>query len=210
MTEHTAPRKYKPSRKRTATSEQVRQRIKESAWAVFGRQGLDGATISEIVLESGVSTGSFYNYFGTKQAVFDELIGDLANSVRDITAAARAKADSLDMMLQYSYQALLDFIKTIEGCPEFTARNQHHLRVTLYGEGSTGGLLADIRQDVVRGLPGRTLTPLEVTLVSRLIIANGIETLLIMDDADGGDTAQLAQVMTRMIMNGINDMGRSF
>ncbi len=198
-------RTYKPSAKREASSEQMRQRLKASAWAAFAQQGLDGTTISAIIADSGASTGSFYNYYGTKQAVFDELVSDLVITVRTITAQARARADDLETMLRLSYADLLDFILGIDGALAFIARNQHHIRSRLYALDSTSDLLDDIRLDVVRGLPGPPPEPAQVSLIASLIVANGIETLLL-SGSDNADTASRADLMTRLIIHGITGL----
>ncbi|OIQ89359.1 bacterial regulatory protein, tetR family [mine drainage metagenome] len=202
-----APRRYRPSAKRGANAERLRQRLRQSAWSIFARQGLEGATIAAIVADSGLATGSFYNHYGTKQAVFDDLMAGLVTDIRRITAAARARADDLGTMLRLSYRDLLDYILTLEGALSFIARNQHHIRARLYGLDSTGGLLDDLRQDVARGLAGHAPTPDQLSLIAGLIVANGLETLLLLQGREGGDTAALADLMTGLLMNGINGLG---
>lgn len=203
----TAPRRYKPSKRREATSEARRQRIREAAWSVFARHGLDAATISQIVAASGASTGSFYNDYRTKQAVFDELLTDLLAQVRTVTAQARARADDLETMLQLSYRDLLVLILGIEEALPFIARNQHHIRTRLYELEGIDSLLGDIRRDVVRGMPGLALAPWQVSLVASLIVSNGIETLLLLEGRDRIDVDEIAGLMTRLVIGGIGGIG---
>ncbi|WP_337052713.1 helix-turn-helix domain-containing protein [Pseudoxanthomonas sp. USHLN014] len=202
----TTPRRYKPSKRREATSEQRRQRIKQAAWSVFAQQGLDAATISGIVAASGASTGSFYNDYRTKQAVFDELLADLLAQVRAVTAQARARADDLETMLQLSYRDLLVLILGIEAALPFIARNQHHIRTRLYDLDGIDSLLGDIRRDVVRGMPGLALAPWQVSLVASLIVSNGIETLLLLEGRERIDIDEVAGLMTRLVIGGIGSL----
>ncbi|RZZ87576.1 TetR/AcrR family transcriptional regulator [Pseudoxanthomonas winnipegensis] len=202
----TTPRRYKPSKRREATSEQRRQRIKQAAWSVFAQQGLDAATISGIVAASGASTGSFYNDYRTKQAVFDELLADLLAQVRAVTAQARARADDLETMLQLSYRDLLVLILGIEAALPFIARNQHHIRTRLYDLDGIDSLLGDIRRDVVRGMPGLALAPWQVSLVASLIVSNGIETLLLLEGRERIDIDEVAGLMTRLVTGGIGSL----
>jgi len=202
----TTPRRYKPSKRREATSEQRRQRIKQAAWSVFAQQGLDAATISGIVAASGASTGSFYNDYRTKQAVFDELLADLLAQVRAVTAQARARADDLETMLQLSYRDLLVLILGIEAALPFIARNQHHIRTRLYDLDGIDSLLGDIRRDVVRGMPGLALAPWQVSLVASLIVSNGIETLLLLEGRERIDIDEVAGLMTRLVIGGISSL----
>ena len=202
----TTPRRYKPSARREATSEKRRQRIKQAAWSVFAQQGLDAATISAIVAASGTSTGSFYNDYRTKQAVFDELLADLVAQVRVVTAQARAQADDLETMLLLSYRDLLELILGIEQALPFIARNQHHIRTGLYELGGIDALLADIRLDVARGTTGLGLEDWQVWLVASLIVSNGIETLLLLDRREAIEPAEAAEAMTRLVIGGITGL----
>jgi hypothetical protein len=106
-------------------------------------------------------------------------------------------------MLRLSYKELLDHILGIDGALSFIERNQHHIRTSLYGLDSTNGLLSDIRNDVVRGMPDLPLNVDEVSLVASLIVSNGIETLLLLDGRREIDTPSLAGLMTRLIIHGI-------
>ncbi|MFA5891354.1 MAG: TetR/AcrR family transcriptional regulator [Actinomycetota bacterium] len=57
-----------------AKGRRTRVRILEAAEEVFGRRGFHDASISEITRLAGVAQGSFYVYFQSKTAIFDELI----------------------------------------------------------------------------------------------------------------------------------------
>ena len=48
-------------------------RIISAAWKLFYEQGYDDTTVDEIVEESGTSKGSFYHYFGGKDALLSSL-----------------------------------------------------------------------------------------------------------------------------------------
>lgn len=146
-----APRKYAPSAKRAARTSEARERIRHAAWHAFSTQGLDAASIAGIVRKSGVSTGSFYNHFGSKEALFEAFLQDLTEQVRDLTARARAKADDLETMLRISFEALLEHIVSIEGARGFIERNQHHVRASLHQFDSMEQMLEDLRRDVARG-----------------------------------------------------------
>jgi AcrR family transcriptional regulator len=54
--------------------EQVRQRLLDAARAVVLRDGAEGATTRAILDEAGVSAGTLYNYFPSKEALFEALI----------------------------------------------------------------------------------------------------------------------------------------
>ncbi|MSP62698.1 MAG: TetR/AcrR family transcriptional regulator [Myxococcales bacterium] len=68
---------------RESQREQTRHRIYEAALAVFRRDGLVAARIDDIAAVAGVSHGSFYVHFPTKEAV---LLERLAESEKRLVA----------------------------------------------------------------------------------------------------------------------------
>jgi len=51
-----------------------REQVLGCAERVFGQRGYHAATVSDIIEEAGVARGTFYLYFKSKRAVFDELL----------------------------------------------------------------------------------------------------------------------------------------
>ena len=58
----------------TRRGRQSRVALIEAAAIVFGRDGFINARIGDIVAEAGLSHGSFYTYFKSKEAIFREVI----------------------------------------------------------------------------------------------------------------------------------------
>ena len=56
--------------KSTATLE----KIQEAALAEFLDKGFQGASLRQIVKNAGVTTGAFYGYFSSKEALFNALV----------------------------------------------------------------------------------------------------------------------------------------
>ena len=54
----------------------TRERIHEIATAEFLAKGFQGASLRNIVKEAGVTTGSFYWYYSSKEELFDALVGE--------------------------------------------------------------------------------------------------------------------------------------
>lgn len=58
---------------RTNGDATTRVRLLQAGRAVFGRSGYHGASIDDIVTEAGVSHGSFYSYFPSKERLAEDL-----------------------------------------------------------------------------------------------------------------------------------------
>lgn len=51
-----------------------RDQILEGAWRVFERMGFDAASMNDITREAGVSKGTIYVYFSSKEELFEALV----------------------------------------------------------------------------------------------------------------------------------------
>ena len=101
-----------------------RQQIMEGARRIFLRDGFDGASIGDIVRAAGVSKGTLYAYFPSKEKLFETLIIEdrrkqaealftLDESDEDVARVLRQLGKSLlDMLLQ---PASLDFLRIVAG-----------------------------------------------------------------------------------------------
>jgi AcrR family transcriptional regulator len=66
----------------TARGERTRRKLLEAAERIFADVGYHEASIVKITEAAGVGQGTFYLYFESKKAVFDELVLDLNARVR--------------------------------------------------------------------------------------------------------------------------------
>lgn len=66
-----------PPRALTAKGRRSRARLLDAARQVFGRDGFQGARITDIADAAGAAHGSFYTYFDSKEAVFKALLEEL-------------------------------------------------------------------------------------------------------------------------------------
>jgi AcrR family transcriptional regulator len=81
--------KEKPLRRDAAAN---RQRLLDAAGRVFAAHGPD-AGVEEVAREAGVGMGTLYRRFANKQALIDELVGELR---RELLAIARTAATASD------------------------------------------------------------------------------------------------------------------
>jgi AcrR family transcriptional regulator len=91
----------KPSNDKILTR---KREIFSAAEKVFGNQGYAAATVEEVASEAGLSKGSIYNYFTSKQALFAELF-------REIIRQTEVDVDALlsqDLPARRKLEGLLD------------------------------------------------------------------------------------------------------
>jgi AcrR family transcriptional regulator len=69
----------------------TRRRLLDAAERVFGDLGYHEASVVKLAEFAGVAAGTFYLYFDSKKAVFDELVRDLNRRVRHAMKDASSK-----------------------------------------------------------------------------------------------------------------------
>lgn len=69
-----------PSSARTQRDER-RAQLLEVALRLFGEHGYHATSIADIIDRAGVARGTFYNYFKSKRAIFEDLLDELFEAV---------------------------------------------------------------------------------------------------------------------------------
>ena len=72
----------------------TRRRLLDAAESVFGEVGSHDASVVKVAEAAGVAAGTFYLYFDSKKAIFDELVRDLNRRVRHAMKEGSAKGTS--------------------------------------------------------------------------------------------------------------------
>ncbi len=60
--------------KRAIKADETRRALFAAAATVVGKRGYEAASVAEITRLAGVANGTFYNYFDTRQQLFDQLL----------------------------------------------------------------------------------------------------------------------------------------
>ncbi|MCD2443888.1 TetR/AcrR family transcriptional regulator [Agromyces sp. SYSU K20354] len=82
---------------RTARGEKTRRKLLEAAEHVFAATGYHEASVSRITDVAGVGQGTYYLYFDSKLAIFNELVEDLNHRVRQaMSEGARGASSRLE------------------------------------------------------------------------------------------------------------------
>jgi len=79
--------------KNVARGEATRSQLIEVATRLFAAQGYEDTSIDAVLREAGVSRGSLYHHFASKEALFEAVLEDVEAKVGERTLAATAGAD---------------------------------------------------------------------------------------------------------------------
>ena len=119
------------------TTAERRQRVIDVAISEFATKGYNATNINDIVKKAGISIGSMYSYFASKEDLFLAVVNTaydlLENALKEVTAKHTALFDILGAMLAASREYALKY-------PEL---NQIYLDLSTQGLSQMAGRLSN-------------------------------------------------------------------
>lgn len=109
-----------PIGKRERAKAANRQAILLAARRVFAQLGYEAATVRDIIRGTDLASGTFYNYFRSKEEVFEALADDGARRFRPVLRLARETATNFEDYLRTATKAYFRFLideHRLEGRP---------------------------------------------------------------------------------------------
>lgn len=135
-----------------------RQAILDAAREVFAELGFGATTVRDIIRRTGLASGTFYNYFRSKEEVFEAIMDDNALSVRPRLHEARVSAATLDEFVRETFRVFFEFCVTDRGAYAVMRRNSGQMRVRMDTAEVIAGfeeLRADLEAAMDKGLAPR-------------------------------------------------------
>ena len=101
--------------RREQTKIQNREIILAAARQVFAQLGFATATVRDIIRATPLASGTFYNYFKSKEEVYQALRDEVALKIRPRLREARLRAASREEFLTSSFRAFFQFVADNRG-----------------------------------------------------------------------------------------------
>jgi AcrR family transcriptional regulator len=96
--------------RREITKAQNRETILVAAKAVFAQMGFAAATVRDVIRATPLASGTFYNYFKSKEEVYQALRDDRALAARPRLRAARQAAATAEEFLSSGFRTFFLFV----------------------------------------------------------------------------------------------------
>lgn len=96
--------------KRERTKHANREAILDAARKVFAELGFEATTVRDIIRGTDLASGTFYNYFKSKEEVFDELAVSSVGRFRPYLKDVRNNTNSLEGYLNGAFAAFFQFL----------------------------------------------------------------------------------------------------
>ena len=90
-----------------------RDAILDATSYAFAKIGYGGTTVRDIIQRSNLASGTFYNYFDSREAVFNALNDEIGAELRQLLCDARRCATSFDSFIKDTFCAYFSIMQKI-------------------------------------------------------------------------------------------------
>ncbi|HAH08516.1 MAG TPA: TetR/AcrR family transcriptional regulator [Alphaproteobacteria bacterium] len=196
-----------PRRTREETKASNRAAIIEAARHVFAELGYGATTVRDIIRATDLASGTFYNYFKSKEEVFEAIQDETALRLRPRLRAERIRARDFEAFVSGSFRTFFDHIYTDRKA--FTMMRQPvHMRFRV----DTPEVLAgfdELRTDIKAAIETGVLPCTDADLLMAAFVGVAFEVgerLLQRDDLTVKAAAEFA---TKLFLGGIHALPKA-
>ena len=191
------------SGKREQTKAANRAAILDAARRVFSEIGYGAATVRDIVRETDLATGTFYNYFPDKEAVLNALLDEAAEEIRWRVREARRTSTTLQEFVEGGFRAYYGYLVEDPQTFELLRRNAGTVR-SLFDEPTVGAGVAELREDLAAGIRSGLIPDHDVEYMAAAMVGAGFEVAVRMLDRDPPDVDGAVAFVTGIFLAGLS------
>jgi AcrR family transcriptional regulator len=190
-----AKRSYAAASRRELTKAQNRETILAAARQVFAQLGFAAATVRDIIRATPLASGTFYNYFKSKEEVYQALRDELALAVRPRLHQARISAASAEEFFAASFRAFFQFV-----AENRTGVTPPPERFRMDSPQVQAGF-AELRQDIETAMARGLLPTADAALLSAVL--TGVAFELAEQVKAGAEVEAMTRFATALFLGGI-------
>jgi AcrR family transcriptional regulator len=181
---------------------QNRAKLLDAARRVFSEKGLGAATVRDIVRETDLATGTFYNYFEDKEEVFRALLEEFSAKARAAVREQRKLPGSLEERVENAYRAYFEIVLEERELFEMLRRNAGAIAL-MTGEGLFEAGVRELFEDLREWAEDGDLPPLDLDYLATAGVAIGFQLATHLIDRDPPDAEGAARFCARVFLGGI-------
>ena len=164
--------------KRESQKQQLRERILEEAHILFSEKGADKTTVADIVQQCDIARGTFYNYFSDINTLFDALITQLNQRVKEAVQQTRKESNTVYEYLYGTFKSYFELIGTTEMI-QFHLINQAYIRQSSYQSEIIKIIVKNLNRDLKTELKVKAFNEKhEFLLLSYMLVGTPLELFL--------------------------------
>jgi AcrR family transcriptional regulator len=193
--------------KREQTKAHNRAAILAAAREVFAELGYDAAGVRDVSRRTDLASGTFYNYFADKEAVFRAVVDESAQEVRRRLREARSDAQTLEQFVGDAYRAWFEFLVEDELMFELMQRNAGPIRA-LFGDPILGSGVQELLDDITAAIDRGDLPPHDADYMAGAMAGVALELGVRMAERSPADVEGAARFATELFLGGIERLAK--
>ena len=188
--------------KREKTKAENRQSILDAARSVFAELGYGETTVRDIIRRTGLASGTFYNYFKSKEEVFQALMDASALRMRPRIRAERIRAGNFEQFVSGTFRAYFEYLAQDEAMHRVMRRNSGSIRVRMDTPEVVAGF-DEMQQDIKRAIAQGVLPNVDTEFLTASFVGIAFEVGDRMLARAPFDAAQAAEFSTKLFLGGV-------
>jgi AcrR family transcriptional regulator len=189
--------------RRERTKAANRAALLAAARDAFGELGFEAVGVRDIVRRTDLASGTFYNYFPDKDAIFRAVVRETGAEARRRVRAARTGADGFAAFVEAGYRAYFSFIVDDPATFAFLRRNLSALGATGIEDVLPLGA-AELAEDLAQLADRGELAALDLDYCAHAMVSVGVELGARMAARRPPDVEGATRFATRLFLGGIS------
>jgi AcrR family transcriptional regulator len=192
--------------KRERTKAANREAILVAARRVFSTIGYGAASVRDVVRETDLATGTFYNYFPDKESVLRALVDEITDEARARVHEARMAATTLEGFVSGGFRAYFELLAEDPDTVALMRRNSGTIRA-MFDEPALGAGIEELRADLETAVTQGRIPPHDADLMAVAMVGAGVEIGLRMLERDPPDVERAVAFVTDVFLGAFERLG---
>ena len=183
-----------------------RAKLLVAARKVFAEKGLGEATARDIVRETDLASGTFYNYFEDKEDAFKALLQEMAERSRALVRLERRERGlTLEQLVENAYRAYFSW--ALEERELFQVFRRNAGAVARMGSGVFEHSIVEALEDLSAWEEAGLLPDVDLEYLATAGVGMGFQIATHLADRDPPDVEGATRFCTRMFVGGVRALG---
>ena len=163
--------------KREQNRRRNRHAILTAARLCFQEQGYENTTIRDLIQKTDLASGTFYNYFRSKQDIFAALLADFLSGLNEHLIRSRRSANTAEDFIHCAYLALYSATARDPLIYELAHSNDRALK-ELFGSDILELIMMSLEDDVRNAIEQKILPDIDLEYLCAAFFGVAYETSL--------------------------------
>jgi AcrR family transcriptional regulator len=187
--------------KREQTKRANRDAILAAARDVFARLGYGATTVRDIIRATDLASGTFYNYFKSKEEVFEAIQDESALRLRPRLRAERIRARNVEEFVAGTFHTFFDYVAHDRATFAAIRRNVDTVRIRMDSQEVIAGF-DELKEDIVTAMEAGLFPKVDADYLMASFVGIGFEIAEYMLKREPCDPKGAAGFATALFMGG--------